>query len=74
MDAIFTNKAEQLAREIASQAKTPDDLNGVIKLMTKSALERTLDAEMDTHLGRKKQPGSSVDAAAQMVANRSAES
>ena len=29
MDAIFTDKAEQLAREIASEAKTIDDLNGL---------------------------------------------
>jgi putative transposase len=74
MDAIFTNKAEQLAREIASQAKTIDDLNGLMKLMMKSALERMLDTEMDAHLGRKKLPGSSVDDAVEVLANHSAES
>jgi putative transposase len=74
MDAIFTDKAEQLAREIASEAKTLDDLNGLMKLMMKSALECMLDTEMDAHLGRKKLPGSSVGAAAQVVANESAES
>jgi putative transposase len=74
MDAIFTDKAEQLAREIASEAKTLDDLNGLMKLMMKSALERMLDSEMDAHLGRKKLPGSSVGATAQVVANDSAES
>ena len=74
MDAIFTDKAEQLAREIASEAKTIDDLNGLMKLMMKSALERMLDTEMDAHLGRKKLPSSSVGAGAQVAANDSAES
>ena len=53
MDAILTGKAEQLAREIASQATTLDDLNGLLKLMMGSALERMLDTEMEVHLGRK---------------------
>jgi len=65
MDAILTGKAEQLAREIASEAKTLDDLNGLMKLMMKSALERMLDTEMDVHLGRKKTPASTVEATAQ---------
>src|SRR5690606_31292828 len=39
--------------EIASQAKTADDLNGLMRLMMKSALERMLNTEMDVHLGRK---------------------
>ena len=53
----FTTKAEQLATEIATQAKTLDDLNGLMKLMMKSALERMLDTELDVHLGRKRLPG-----------------
>ena len=53
MDAILTGKAEQLAREIASQATTLEELNGLLKLMMGSALERMLDTEMDVHLGRK---------------------
>ena len=53
MDANLTGQAEQLAIEIATQAKTLDDLNGLMKLMMKSALERMLDTEMDVHLGRK---------------------
>jgi putative transposase len=65
MDAILTGKAEQLAREIASQAKTLDDLNGLLKLMMGSALERMLDTEMDVHLGRKQLPGSTADSSAQ---------
>jgi hypothetical protein len=57
MDAKLTGKAEQLAREIASQAKTLEDLNGLLKLMMGSAIERMLDTEMNVHLGRTKLPG-----------------
>ena len=64
MDAILTGKAEQLAREIATQAKTLEELNGLLKLMMGSALERMLDTEMDVHLGRKRLPGSAGDSPA----------
>ena len=57
MDASLQSKAEQLASEIAGQAKTAEDLNGLMRLMMKSALERMLDTEMDVHLGRKSLPG-----------------
>jgi transposase-like protein len=57
MDASLQSKAEQLASEIAGQAKTAEDLNGLMRLMMKSALERMLDTEMDVHLGRKTLPG-----------------
>jgi transposase-like protein len=53
MDATLKLKAEQLATEIATQAKTLDDVNGLLKTLMKSALERMLDTEMDVHLGRK---------------------
>src|SRR5271154_1259999 len=53
MDATFKLKAEQLAKEIAGQAQTLDDLNGLFRTLMKSALERMLDTEMDVHLGRK---------------------
>ncbi len=53
MDAALKLKAEQLANEIASQAKTLDDVNGLFRTLMKSALERMLDTEMDVHLGRK---------------------
>jgi putative transposase len=54
MDAIFTEKAQRLAGEIAAEVKSFDNVNGLIKLMLKSALERILDTEMDVHLGRTK--------------------
>ncbi len=56
MDAILTAKAEQMAAEFATQAKTLDDLNGLMKRMMKTALECMLDAEMAVHLGRRTLP------------------
>lgn len=53
MEASLRSRAEQLAGEIASQARTAEDLNGLMRLMMKSALQRMLDTEMDVHLGRK---------------------
>jgi transposase-like protein len=53
MDATLKLKAEQLAGDIASQARTLDDLNDLLRTLMKSALERMLDTEMDVHLGRK---------------------
>jgi transposase-like protein len=53
MDVALRSKAEQLASEMASQVKTAEDLNGLMRLMMKSALERMLNTEMDVHLGRK---------------------
>ena len=58
MDASLHDKAEQLASEIAGEAKTAEDLNGLMRLMMKSALERMLNSEMDVHLGRKAGSGS----------------
>lgn len=53
MDANLKLKAEQLADEIANQAKTLDDVNGLLSTLMKSALERMLNTELDVHLGRK---------------------
>jgi len=53
MDASLKLKAEQLAGEIASQAKSLEDVNGLLRTLMKGALERMLDTEMDVHLGRK---------------------
>jgi len=52
MDATLSARAEQLAQEMATQASTVDDLNGLLRAMMKSALERMLNTEMDCHLGR----------------------
>jgi putative transposase len=53
MDAILKTQAEQLARDMASQATTLDDLNGLMRSIMKSALERMLNTEMEVHLGRR---------------------
>jgi len=52
MDANLKLKAEQFAGDIATQAKTLEDLNELLRTLAKSALERMLDTEMDVHLGR----------------------
>jgi transposase-like protein len=56
MDASLQKRAEQLATEFASQSRTAEDLNGLLRLMMKSALERMLNAELDVHLGRRPLP------------------
>jgi putative transposase len=56
MDASLEKRAEQLATEFASQARTAEDLNGLMRLMMKSALERMLNTELDVHLGRRSLP------------------
>ena len=61
MDAILKNQAEQLAREMATQATTLDDLNGLMRTMMKTALERMLSTELDVHLGRRANPTTSDD-------------
>ena len=46
MDAILTAKAERLAGEMATQARTLEDLNGLMRSMMKAALERMLNTEL----------------------------
>jgi len=53
MDGSLRSRAELLASEMAGQATTIEDLNGLMRLMMKSALERMLNTEMDVHLGRR---------------------
>ena len=53
MDAILRDKAEELAKEIAVSISTQQELGDVMRLMTKSVIERMLDAEMDVHLDRR---------------------
>jgi putative transposase len=70
MDATLKLKAEQLAGEIATQAKSLDDLNGLLRTLMKSALERMLDTEMDVHLGRKAIAALPTDTAPPLAKNR----
>lgn len=56
MDAVLKSQAEQLAYDMASQVSTLADLNGLMRTMMKTALERMLNTEMDVHLGRRGVP------------------
>jgi putative transposase len=53
MDAILKSQAEKLANELATQVGTLEDLNGLMRTMMKTALERMLHTEMDVHLQRR---------------------
>ena len=50
MDATLRDKAEEMAKSIALNISTQQELSDVMRLMTKSVIERILDAEMDVHL------------------------
>ena len=63
MEAKRTAQAEQVARELATQAGTLDELNGLFRGLMKSALQRMLDIEMEVRLGRKDLPALLEDAA-----------
>jgi transposase-like protein len=54
MDAMLRGKAEELAKEIAVSISTQQELSDVMRLMTKSVIERMLDAEMDVHLDQQR--------------------
>lgn len=64
MDASLRARAEQLATEFAGQAQTAADLNGFMRLMMQSALERMLNTEMEVHLGRRSSPSAGEHAEA----------
>jgi len=53
MDASLQARAEELAKDFAGRVSTAEELNGFMRLMMKSALERMLSSELDVHLGRK---------------------
>lgn len=59
MDAMIRRQAEVLAREVAGSISTQQELSEVMRFMTKSVIERMLDAELDVHLGRLRPRGSS---------------
>ena len=61
MDAMLRGRAEELAKEIAVSISTQRELSDVMRLMTKSVIERMLDAEMDVHLDEER--GRTVPAA-----------
>jgi transposase-like protein len=52
MDANLTKKALELGNELASQATSLEELNGVMRSLMKCALEGMLRTELEVHLGR----------------------
>ena len=52
MDSLLTKRASELAKELAGQAATLDDLNGMMRSLMKTAIETMLNSEMSVHLGR----------------------
>lgn len=52
---------EAFAREAAKGLKTEKDLNEFSQMLTKVAVEATLNAELDDHLGYSKHEASSTD-------------
>lgn len=45
MEAILNTQAEQLAYELATQVSMPDDLNGLMRTLVNTALERMFNTE-----------------------------
>lgn len=60
MDAILNERARRMTEEMADGVQTADDLREVMRIMSKTLMEKALDAEMDVHLGRIKMPGPSA--------------
>ena len=53
MEAKLREKAEALANQIATDATSLDELNGLMRTLMKTALEGMLNSELDIHLCRK---------------------
>jgi putative transposase len=64
MDATITTKAAELAMELAGQATTVEELNGVMRQLMKSALERMLNTELDVQLGRRQDTSMALETGA----------
>ena len=67
MDAILSERARQMAVEMADGVQTADDLREIMRMMSKTLMERALDAEMDVHLGRTKATEEGAAAASRKV-------
>ena len=54
MDATLSESTEELAKELSRNATTINELNEVMRLLMKSALERMLNTETHVHFGGSK--------------------
>src|SRR5271168_79394 len=52
MDATVRDRASEFAKEFARNISTAQELSEVMRLMSKSMIERMLQAEMDVHLSQ----------------------
>lgn len=65
MDAVLRDKAAEFAKEFARNISTAGELNDVMRLMSKSMIERMLQAEMDVHLSQENAAQATPTAAAE---------
>lgn len=70
MDANVMEQAEELAKSIATQATTMEELNGVMRTLMKSALEQMLGAELKVHLKEERQAAGIVPSPAEAAPSR----
>ena len=50
----MSERARRMAKEMADGVQTAEDFREVMRMMSKTLMEKALDAEMDVHLGRTK--------------------
>lgn len=67
MDVALMKKTDELAKELAQNATTLEDLNNVVRSLMKSTMERMLNTEMDVHLGRRLTAAAGTANAAEMT-------
>jgi transposase-like protein len=67
MDVALMKKTEELAKELAQNSSTLEELNTVMRSLMKSAMERMLNTEMDVHLGRRSTSVAETDDTAEIT-------
>ncbi len=60
MDVTLLKKTEELAKELAQNSSTLEDLNQVMWSLMKTTIERMLNTEMAMHPGRRAPSSSSI--------------
>ena len=73
MDVALLKKTDELAKELAQNSTTLEDLNNVVRSLMKSTMERMLNTEMDVHLGRRLTSATGTENAAEMADQTAAE-
>jgi hypothetical protein len=70
MDAHVLEQAEVLAKSIATQATTMEELNGVMRTLMKSALEQMPGSELKVHLREEQQAADAATSVADEAPSR----